>query len=116
MRKVFINEDKVQVLMESEEEYTFFQFFSDIKSFIKGLLTDPINTRPNDRLRKHGIGNDEARLKLQDYGVVVKKETIKEPYDEATGKKISRYYVTYKVPKKDFKKKIRRLYQKLIEN
>lgn len=113
MRKIFINEDKINIIRESEEEYTFFQFFNDIKSFIKDLLNDPIHARPNERLKQHGISNDEARTKLQDDGVIVKTERIDEPFDEATGKQTSRYYLSYKVPKKDFKKKIRRLYQKL---
>ena len=114
MKKVFINEDKMNVIMESEEEYTFFQFFNDIKSFMKDLLNDPIHARPNERLKQHGISNDVARTKLQDDGIIVKTEKIDEPFDEATGKQTSRYYLSYKIPKKDFKKKVRRLYQKLV--
>lgn len=115
MRKVYINEDKMKLIAESEEEYTFFQFFNDMKSFIKDLLNDPIHARPNERLKQHGISNDEARTKLQDGGIIIKTEKIDEPFDEATGKQTSRYYLSYKVPKKDFKKKMRRLYQKLIQ-
>jgi hypothetical protein len=48
--------------------------------------------------------------------VIVKKENINEPHNEVTGEIESRYYLSYKVPKKDFKKKLRRLYQKTIEN
>ena len=44
------------------------------------------------------------------------KERIDEPHNEETGEIESRYYLSYKVPKKDFKKKIRRLYQKLFES
>jgi hypothetical protein len=114
MKKVFINENKIDVIMESEEEYTFFQFFNDIKSFMKDLLNDPIHARPNERLKQHGISNDVARTKLQDDGIIIKSEKIDEPFDETTGKQTSRYYLSYKIPKKDFKKKIRRLYQKLF--
>lgn len=113
MRKIFITEDKIMVISESEEEYTFFQFFNDIKSFLKDLLNDPIHARPNKRLVMHGISNDVARNKIQDYGIAIKSEKINEPFDEATGKQVSRYYVSYKIPRKDFKKKIRRLYQSL---
>jgi len=117
MKTIFINEDKLNALVgkTEAEKPTFFRFFTELKKFIGGLLNDPINARPSTELEKYGLDNDKLRITLQNNHIVVKKETIKEPYDETTGKKVSRYYLTYKVPRKDFKKKIRRMYQKMFE-
>jgi hypothetical protein len=116
MKLVYIKESKVDVLRESEEELTFWRFFVEVKKFITELLTDPIHARPSVVLVSHGLDNDTLRKKLQDEAVIVKSENIDEPHDEITGKIESRYYLSYKVPKKDFKKKLRRLYQKYVES
>ena len=116
MKLIYIKESKVDVLKESEEELTFWRFFVEVKKFITDLLTDPIHARPSIVLVSHGLDNDFLRKKLQDDAVIIKSENIDEPYDEATGNKESRYYLSYKVPKKGFKKKLRRIYQKTVES
>ena len=116
MKLVYIKESKMDVLRESEEELTFWRFFVEIKKFITDLLNDPIHARPSAVLVSNGLDNDTLRKKLQDESVIVKSEDIREPRDEITGKIESRYYLSYKVPKKDFKKKLRRLYRKTIES
>lgn len=116
MKLVYIKESKVGILKESEEELTFLRFFVEVKKFITDLLTDPIHARPSLTLVSHGLDNDNLRRKLQDEMVIVKKENINEPHNEVTGEIESRYYLSYKVPKKDFKKKLRRLYQKIFES
>lgn len=116
MKLVYIKESKIDVLRESEEELTFLRFFVEVKKFITELLTDPIHARPSVTLVSHGLNNDVLRRKLQDEMIIIKKENIDEPHNEVTGDRESRYYLSYKVPKKDFKKKLRRLYQKTIES
>ena len=115
MKLVYIKESKMDVLRESEEELTFWRFFVEVKKFITELLTDPIHARPSVVLVSHGLDNDFLRKKLQDESVIIKSENIDEPHDEITGKIESRYYLSYKVPKKNLKKKLRRLYQKYVE-
>lgn len=104
-----------RIIKESNEPLTFYKFFNEVKKFISDLLKDPLHARPSDLLKSKGLDNDKLRTKLQDENVVVKKETIKEPRNETNGKVESRYYVSYKVPRKDFKKKLRRMYQKIFE-
>lgn len=98
-----------------EEEFTFFQFFHQVKKFIERLLNDPINARPSEELVRRGLTNDVLRKTLQNEGVIVKSENIKEPHDETSGKIESRYYLSYKVPRKDFKRKLRRMYQRMFQ-
>lgn len=115
MKTIYINESQVRLLKEASEPITFFRFLTEVKKFIQGLLDNPIDTKPSGLLQSHGLTNNILRQKLVDKGIIVRKEKIDEPTDE-TGKMTSRYYVSYKVPKQDFKRKIRRLYQNLFEN
>ena len=100
--------------MGQYNEMTRHAFMSHMEDYIKKLLNDPIKTKPSDVLIDLGIHNGELRKKLYDYNVITKKENIDEPFDETTGKKVSIYYVSYKVHKENFKDKIRKLYNDLM--
>lgn len=112
---VYINESKLPLLRESNEEVTFYEFFTKTKNFIKDLLSDPINAKPDNMFKAHGISRSTLLNKLLDRGIVIKKEDIKEPND-ADGKMKSMHYIQYKVPKKNFEQKIKRLYQYFYDN
>ena len=120
MKKIYISEHIIpevkQLLDESEEKMSFLFFFENVRDFIKDLLTDPIGAVPSKELRIRGLDNGKLRKMLRDANILIKKEDIDELDDEETGKLESRYFLSYKVPKKDFKKKMRRLYQKIFEN
>jgi hypothetical protein len=119
MRIVYINENSIpevkKLIEESEEKMSFLFFFENVRDFIKDLLTDPIGAVPSKELRIRGLGNGKLRKMLRDANILIKKEDIDELDNEETGKLESRYFLSYKVPKKNFKKKIRRLYQKIFE-
>lgn len=120
MKVIYIKEDRIpeikSLLDESEEKLPFFDFFREIKKFIVDLLEDPINAKPSKKLEIRGFTSGKLRKLLRDESVITMKERIDEPHSEETGEMESRYYLSYRVPKKDFKKKIKRLYQKLFEN
>lgn len=94
---------------------SFFTFFNEVKKFIAGLLTDPVNAKPSDTLMSYGLNNGKLRKMLRDSNIIQMKEKIDEPHNEDTGKAESMYTVSYKVPKQFFKRKIRRLYQRTFE-
>lgn len=117
MKIIHLNESKFNMLLEEEErEFPFETFYEEALKFIEELLKDPIKAKPSEILNGHGLTNAILRKKLCDYGVITKKEDIREPYDETSGKKTSRYYVSYKVPRKDFKDKLRQLHSELENN
>lgn len=116
MRLVHINESTFERLLEEKKPLPFLTFYEEVVKFIKGLLNDPIGTKPSDVLISYGIHNGDLRKKLYDYNVITKDENIDEPYDETSGHKVSRYYVSYKVHKENFKDKIRKLYNDLFNN
>ena len=117
MKIVHLNESSFnRVLTEDEEkkELPFQTFYEEVLKFIKGLLNDPIGTKPSEILRDYGLHNGMLRKRLLDYGVITKEEDIREPYDETDGKQESRYYVSYKVPRENFKDKLRKLHSSLV--
>ena len=113
MKVIRINESKFNRLLEEKDELPFQTFYEEVLKFIKDLLNKPIEAKPSETLMSYGLTNGKLRKKLCDYGVINKKEDIREPYDESDGKQKSRYYVSYSVPRKDFKDKLRELHKSL---
>lgn len=109
MRKIHFNESSLVVLTESKK-MTFLKFYKEVVSFVKGLLNDPIGARPSELLLSVGLTNGKLRQLLSQFGIVVKSENIDEPINDESGKKESKYHLSYKVPKENFKDKIRKLY------
>lgn len=114
-KKVYIKENKISLIKESQEPLPFQTFFEEIVKFIKGLLNDPIQAKPSELLISHGLTNKLLRKELSDKSVVIKTENIDEPIDDTTGKKVSRYYLSYRVPKENFKNKLRQCYNKFVK-
>lgn len=108
-RKVYINESSLTRMKESNG-ITFLSFYREIIKFVKGLLNNPIGARPSEVLLSNGLANGKLRHLLSLYGVVIKSEDIDEPINDENGKVESRYHLSYKVPKKNFKEKIRKMY------
>ena len=114
--KIYINESKLMLIKESEEEkVTFYKFFTEVKNFIKDLLDDPIEAKPSGFFKAHGISKSLLLNKMLDRDIIAKKENIDEPND-ADGNMKSMHYLQYKVPRKNFEQKIKRLYSYFFEN
>ena len=100
------------------DELTRYGFMSHMEAFIRQLLLDPKKAEIDDYLKSHGITNEKALEILlkkpdkdnEESAVLVRKEKIKTGED---GKDI--FCVTYKLPRKDYKNKMRRLYVTEIE-
>lgn len=110
-RIFYISENKLPLLKEAIEtdEVTFYSFFNKIKNFIKNLLHDPVDAEPDKMFKLHGIGKTTLLKKMLNRNIIEKKQKIEEVDGSA------RYYVQYKVPKRNFELKLRRLYSELFE-
>ena len=114
--KIYIPQNKLSVIKESiNEEVTFFEFYRDIKKFIKELLENPFSANVSGVIKKRGISNKELKSILLNRDIIKKKERIDEPYDDKLGKKKSMFHVTYTLPKRDFEKNIKELYKHYFE-
>lgn len=112
-RVIVISENQVIELNE-EFEMTEYKFYNNIKKFLSDLLADPINAQPTFLLNKYGFTRSRLIRKLIDIGLLDNKERISDK-DENGEPKTATMLVKYKVPKKDFKKKLRRLWIRLFE-
>lgn len=97
MRLIHLNESRFNKLLKEDDfrKPPFQDFYEDVIDFIKGILKDPIGTKPNERLKSIGLNNGTLRKQLYDLSIITKDERIDEPYNEETGKQESRYYVKY---------------------
>ena len=112
-----------------DEEMTRFGFISHMESYIKQLLTNPVTAKVDDYLMKFGLGSPSALLLLlkrsdpsdENSAILIRKEKIVpeelSEEDIANGKKPKdKFVVKYKLPRKDYMKKMRNLYISLFEN
>jgi len=114
--KIYLKEDKLILIKESEEEIvTFYKFFTEVKNFLQDLLDDPINAKPSVFFKNNGISKSTLLNKMLDRDIIKKKENIDEPTD-ADGKMKSMHHIQYSVPRKNFEQKIKRLYTYFFEN
>jgi hypothetical protein len=115
MKLIHLSESRFNTILEEKKELPFQTFYEEVLKFIKGLLNDPIGTKPSEILREYGLHNGMLRKKLLDFNVISKEEDIREPYDETDGNQTSRYYVKYSVPRENFKDKLRKLHTSLFQ-
>ena len=118
-KKIYIQESALISLKEGysgdDNEVTFFKFFTELKKFLKGILTDPLNSQPSKFFKEHNISRNTLLNKLFEKDIVSKNEDIREPED-ANGKMSSMHYVQYKIKRKNFETKVRRLYSFFFES
>jgi hypothetical protein len=113
-RTIYITESQTRLIAEANEEVTFYKFFTEIKNFLKEILADPIHGQPGEFFKLHSIGRSKLLNKLMDFNIITKKEGFDEPAD-ADNKKKSVHKLQYSVPKKNFERKIHRLYTYFFE-
>ena len=110
--------------MAKHDEMTRYAFNERMKAYMKKLLTDPLKADTDEFLKSHGIDGPKALEILtkrsnpedENSAVVIKKATIKDNGVDDNGKRLKdSFVVKYRVPRKDFEKKMRNLYISLFE-
>lgn len=110
MKTIIINEKQAFILKEANKEMTYYAFLSHVKSYLKKLLTDPISAQPDDFLKNYGLDGKELNSKLTDNNIIIKNEKI-----DSSGDK-DMFSITYKIPRQNFERKMKRLYSSLFES
>ncbi len=115
MKNIYITENQLNLLKdESNKEVTFYEFVISVKQFLKDLLKKPSEAKLNDILSNSGIKKNDLIDKMKDIGMIKSNERIDEvPMNE---KKVAKRYITYKIPKANFKNKLKKLYDELISS
>ena len=112
-----------------EDEMTRFGFISHMEDYIKQLLKDLTKAKVDDYLLSHGIDSPKALELLlkrtdpsdENSAVLIRTEKIRpeELSDEdiANGiKPKDKFFIKYKLPRKDYMKKMRNLFISLMQN
>lgn len=110
---IIIDEDTVKLITE-ELQMTKYKFVNAIKKFLHDLLVDPSNTRVPSILSTYGYNRHRLMRYLINYNIIEKEEKIVDKNKD--GKPMRAIMkVKYKIPKKNFDRKIDRLYIRLFE-
>lgn len=107
-KKIIFNENTISLFESLSEEVTYYNFLSHIKSFLKDLLVNPATAKPSAILLSKGLNRNRLIDVMLKRGIITRDESINDD-DEPT------YTVKYNIPKKNFDKKIKRLYSKFFE-
>ena len=119
-RIIVINESDLQRLQKISEEcdremeMTEQKFHSNIRNFISQLLQDPVNAQPSMLLKMHGLYRSVLLKYLLDNGTLVRDERISDVDENGEPKKAT-MMVKFKCRKKNFDRRIQKLYMRLFE-
>lgn len=111
--------------MSKHNEMTRYAFISHMEDYMKKLLTDPLRADTDDFLKGHDIDGPKALkilLKKTDpnddsSSIIMRTEKIKDNGTDENGKRLKdSFTVKYKIPRKDYSKKMRNLYISLFES
>ena len=112
---VVINEEDISRLSDLIE-MTEQKFHSNLRKFISQLLEDPVNAQPSDLFKVYGL-NRCSLLKYLLQGkdpILFRSERISDK-DENGEPKTATMMVKFKCPKKNFDRKLQKLFIKLFE-
>jgi len=111
MKRIFIRENDClnEAMDYLNNEITFFGFLSHTKAFLKELLVNPLNADTDGYLKDNGMDRKTLLDALIEKNIVTK-ETKIEDKDNS-----DKFLVSYKIPKQNFERKMRRLYSALFE-
>lgn len=110
MKTIIINEKQIMNLQKANKEMTYYAFVSHVKSYLKKLLTEPVYAQPDDFLKNYGLSGEKLLSELTDNNIVIKNEKI-----DSSGDK-DMFTISYKIPRQNFERKIKRLYSSLFES
>ena len=99
--------------MEKNLDTTYYRFLSEVKAFLSKLLKDPVKAQPSKYLKDRDFTRKKLIDDLLRRDVIERHEKILDPTN--SDEKEAKYVVKFKVHKKDFEKRIRRIYIKYFE-
>lgn len=110
---IVISENMVRQLNE-ELEMTEYKFNNNIRKFLSDLLADPVNAKPGFLLMRNGLTRSRLIRLMLSIGMIERDEKISDT-DENGQPKTATMMVKFKIPKKNFNRKLRKLWIRLFE-
>ena len=112
-RTIVITENDASRLYQ-KIEMTEYKFFNNMKHFISLLLQDPVNAQPSTIFKIYNLSRSALLKYLLTNKILEKDERISDK-DENGQPKTATMMVKYRCPKKNFERKLKKLYIKLFE-
>jgi hypothetical protein len=110
MKRIYVNNEVLsEAVAYLNNEITFFGFLSHTKAFLKELLVSPLTADIDDYLKDNGLERETFISSLLSKNILEKETKIETQNDS------DKFMISYKVPKRNFERKIRRLYATLFE-
>jgi hypothetical protein len=110
-RTIVITEEMANMLRE-KLEMSQYKFEHGVRSFLADLLDDPVNAQPNNMFKQYGLDRKSLINELIGCGVLKRKQKPTEM--EKSGRLVGVMNTSFSVPKRDFDKKLEKLYHKLF--
>lgn len=110
MKRIYVNNETLKEAVDYlNNDITFFGFLSHTKAFLKQLLVNPLNADVDDYLKNNGLDRKTFINTLLSKNILEKETKI----EDNNG--VDKFMVSYKVPKRNFERKMRRLFITLFE-
>lgn len=113
-KTILISEDVARQIAD-ELNMTEYKFKSNVKQFLHDLLVDPSNAKVPFIFKQNGYSRKRLIYFLTHYDLLRKSERISDKDDNGEPKTAT-MMVKFQVPKKDFDRKLHKLYIRLFED
>lgn len=113
--RVIMIDESVMMEIADDNNVTQYKFNSNIKHFLHDLLVNPSGAKVPFIFKSYGIDRNRLIYHLKKFGLLKKVERISDKDSDGNFKKAT-MMVKYQVPKKDFNRKLKKLYIRLFED
>lgn len=113
-KKVIVITESSASMLKEEMQMTEYKFNSAIKKFLHDLLVDPVNAQIPTVFKFYDFNRGKLIKHLIDNDIVRKSQQIRDT-DENGNPVTAMMKVKFSVPKKNFDRKLKKLYIKLFE-
>ena len=111
-KTIKLNECQLNELSDATK-LTEYKFYNNVQRFLSDLLKDPVGAKVPFLLQANNIARNQLLYHLKSNGIINRYQKISDK-DSRGNPKTARMIIKYSVPKKDFAKKMKRLFIDLV--
>ena len=111
-KTIKLNESQLNELSDATK-LTEYKFYNNVQRFLSDLLKDPVGAKVPFLLQANNIARNQLLYHLKSNGIINRYQKISDK-DSRGNPKTARMIIKYSVPKKDFAKKMKRLFIDLV--
>lgn len=112
MKTVKLNESQLREILEATK-LTEYKFYNNVQRFLSDLLKDPVGAKVPFLLQANNIARNQLLYHLKSQGIINRHQKISDK-DSQGNPKTAKMIIRYSVPKKDFAKKMKKLFIALV--